>query len=87
GRAVGVLATIFNPQTVILGGFLNSIFNFDQDRLLASMRHSSIKSAHDGLIVKTSELGTSAVLLGAAELAFQPVLDSPAGTELTINRR
>lgn len=87
GRAVGVLATIFNPQTVILGGFLNSIFNFDQDRLLNSMRASSIKSAHDGLIVKSSELGTSAVLLGAAELAFQAVLDSPAGTELTINRK
>jgi hypothetical protein len=72
---------------VILGGFLNSIFNFDQDRLLNSMRASSIKSAHDGLIVKSSELGTSAVLLGAAELAFQAVLDSPAGTELTINRK
>jgi hypothetical protein len=27
------------------------------------------------------------VLLGAAELAFQAVLDSPAGTELTINRK
>lgn len=87
GRAVGVLATIFNPQTVILGGFLNSIFNFDQDRLLQSMRASSIKSAHDGLIVKSSELGTAAVLLGAAELAFQAVLESPAGTELTINRK
>jgi predicted NBD/HSP70 family sugar kinase len=87
GRACGVLATIFNPQAVILGGFLNSIFNFDQDRLLKSLRASSIKSAHDGLIVKSSELGTSAVLLGAGGLAFQPVLDSPAGAELTINRK
>jgi predicted NBD/HSP70 family sugar kinase len=87
GRAVGVLATIFNPQAVVLGGFLNSLFKFNQDRLLASMRHSSIKSAHDGLIVKGSELGTSAVLMGAAELAFQGLLDSPAGTELIPNQR
>lgn len=87
GRAVGVLATIFNPQAVVLGGFLNSLFQYNQDRLLNSMRHSSIKSAHDGLIVKSSELGTSAVLMGAAELAFQGLLDSPAGTELILNRR
>ena len=86
GKGVGVLATIFNPQAVVLGGFLNSLFKFNQNRLLASMRHASIKSAHDGLIVKSSELGTSAVLLGAAELAFQDVLDSPAGTELLVNR-
>jgi len=86
GKGVGVLATIFNPQAVVLGGFLNSLFKYNQDRLLASMRHSSIKSAHDGLIVKSSELGTAAVLLGAAELAFQDVLDSPAGADLLINR-
>ena len=86
GKGVGVLATIFNPQAVVLGGFLNSLFKFNQNRLLASMRLASIKSAHDGLIVKSSELGTSAVLLGAAELAFQDVLDSPAGTELLVNR-
>ena len=86
GKGVGVLATIFNPQAVVLGGFLNSLFKFNQNRLLASMRNASIKSAHDGLIVKSNELGTAAVLLGAAELAFQDVLDSPAGTDLLVNR-
>jgi predicted NBD/HSP70 family sugar kinase len=87
GRAIGVLATIFNPETVILGGFLNSIFNFDQARLLTSLRANSIKSSHDGLIVKTTELGTSAVLLGAAQLAFQSVIESPATAEQTINKK
>jgi predicted NBD/HSP70 family sugar kinase len=86
GKGVGVLATIFNPQAVVLGGFLNSLFKFNQNRLLTSMRNASIKSAHDGLIVKSNELGTAAVLLGAAELAFQDVLDSPAGTDLLVNR-
>jgi hypothetical protein len=51
------------------------------------LRANSIKSSHDGLIVKTTELGTSAVLLGAAQLAFQSVIESPATAELTINKK
>jgi len=87
GRAIGVLATIFNPQTVILSGFLKSLFNFNQERLLTSVRQSSMPSVNEGLLIKTGELGTSAALIGAAELAFQSVLDNPAGAELTINHR
>ena len=87
GRAVGVLATIFNPQTVLLGGFLTSLFRRDAPRLLAAMRASSIAPASEGLVVRGGELGTGAVLIGAAELALAPLLESPAGTTLVTNRR
>ena len=87
GRGIAQLATIFNPQTVILSGFLKSIFNQNQERLLAAIRSNSMSSVNETLVVKTGTLGTSAVLIGAAELAFQAVLDSPAGTRLAMNRR
>jgi predicted NBD/HSP70 family sugar kinase len=87
GRAIGVLATIFNPQTVILSGFLKSIFNFNQERLLSQVRANSMQSVNEALVIKIGELGTSAPLIGAAELAFQNVLDNPADTELVINRK
>ena len=82
GRGIGVLATIFNPQIVILEGFLDSLFKFDKDRLLAAVHASSLSSAHDGLIVRSGELGTNAVLIGAAGLAFAPLIQDPSGTKL-----
>jgi predicted NBD/HSP70 family sugar kinase len=82
GRGIGVLATIFNPQVVILEGFLDSIFKFDKERLLESVRSSSLSSAHDGLVVSSGELGTSAVMIGAAGLAFAPLIQDPSGTTL-----
>jgi predicted NBD/HSP70 family sugar kinase len=81
GRGIGVLATIFNPQIVVLEGFLDSIFRFNKERLLESVRSSSLNSAHDGLIVSSGELGSRAVLLGAAGLAFAPLIQNPSGTE------
>jgi predicted NBD/HSP70 family sugar kinase len=82
GRGVGVLATIFNPQMVVLSGFLASLFQFDSDRLLEVIRLSTLQSAHDSLLVRTGELGTRAVLVGAAELAFSNLLDNPAAAPL-----
>jgi predicted NBD/HSP70 family sugar kinase len=82
GRGIGVLATIFNPQVVILEGFLDSIFKFNKERLLESVRASSLSSAHEGLVVSSGELGTSAVMIGAAGLAFAPLIQDPSGTQL-----
>ena len=82
GRGIGVLATIFNPEFVILEGFLDSIFKFDRERLIAAVRASSLNSAHDGLVIRSGELGSNAVLIGAAALAFAPLIQNPSGTEL-----
>jgi len=87
GRAIGVLATIFNPETIILSGFLGSIFRSNPDRLLAVVRENSIKPVSETLLVKLNELGSSAVLIGAAELTFQAVLENPAEAGLTKNRK
>lgn len=82
GRAVGVLATIFNPQSIVLGGFLTSLFAYDTERLFEQTRLSTLKSASEGLLIHTSELGSSAVMLGAAELAFAVLLENPANAKL-----
>lgn len=82
GRGIGVLATIFNPQIVVLEGFLDSIFKFNKERLLQAVRNSSLNSAHDGLVVSSGELGTRAVMIGAAGLAFAPLIQNPSGTEI-----
>ena len=82
GIAIGNLANIFNPEVVILAGFLDSLFQFDQERLIKSVRASSLRSANERMVVRSSELGTSAALIGAAELAFGPLLSEPGNTKL-----
>jgi len=82
GSAIGNLANIFNPEVVVLAGFLDSLFQFDAERLLKSVRASSLRSANERMVVRSSELGTSAALIGAAELAFGPLLSEPGKTKL-----
>lgn len=82
GAAIGNLANIFNPEVVVLAGFLDSLFQFDAERLLKSVHASSLRSANERMVVRSSELGTSAALIGAAELAFGPLLNEPGNTKL-----
>ena len=86
GRTIGALATVFNPDTVILGGFLTSLRKFDNGGLLAGLHASSLTASHERLTITECALGSSAVLVGAAELAFAPLLDNPAGVSLMTNR-
>lgn len=82
GIAIGNLANIFNPEVFILSGFIDSVFQFDQERLLKKLRETSLRSANERLVVRSGELGTNAALIGAAELAFGPLLSEPGNTKL-----
>ena len=87
GHGIGALATVFNPDTVILGGFLSALRKFDSGGLLAALRTSSLAAANERLVIADCALGSSAVLVGAAEFAFAPLLDNPAAVTLVTNGR
>lgn len=82
GIAIANLANIFNPEFVILAGFLDSIFCHDKDRLIGAVRKSSLSSNNERLVIRSSELGSSATLIGAAEIAFATLLSEPGNTQL-----
>ena len=82
GRAIGALTTAFNPDTVILAGFLAAVRKFDSAGVLAAVRASSLAAASERLVIAECALGSSAVLVGAAELAFAPLLENPAAVRL-----
>lgn len=86
GRGMGALATAFNPDTMILGGFLASLRRFDSSGVLAALRASSLNASNERLLITDCALGSAAVLVGAAELAFAPVLENPAGVAFVTNR-
>ncbi|MGV0108681.1 ROK family protein [Arthrobacter sp. CP30] len=81
-RQVGLLAValvdfvnIFDPELIVLGGFLGSLVGFAGARLEDAVNEASLAGRVD---VRRAALGPELLLVGAAELAFQPLLASPA---------
>lgn len=82
-RALGNYVNIFNPEVIVLGGFLRSLYWYDQERLLQGLTNGSLSASREAVIVRTAELGSRSLLLGSAELAFENLLASPTSFEPT----
>jgi predicted NBD/HSP70 family sugar kinase len=68
---------LFNPEMVVLGGLLSQVWIARQQIVLDGLDPASLISARDVLDIRASKLGDDASLLGAAELAFAPLLADP----------
>jgi predicted NBD/HSP70 family sugar kinase len=77
--AIGVanFVNIFNPQTVVLAGFLASLYRFDQKHFHQVLRRHAIPAALDELEVFVGELGANALAIGASELVFEDLIADP----------
>jgi predicted NBD/HSP70 family sugar kinase len=69
---------ILNPQLVVLGGFLAALLAVDADRLRAGVASHSLSAAFGTVRLSAAELGSNLLMIGAAELAFEGLLDDPA---------
>lgn len=66
---------IFDPGLIVLGGFLGSLFGFHGDQLADAVNSGALAG---GVDVRRAGLGSELLLVGAAELAFRPLLASPS---------
>ena len=73
---------LFNPQVVVLGGLLSQVYIARREIVLDGLAPGNLISARDALDVRPSALGDDASLIGAAELAFAPLLEQPDRTEV-----
>ena len=81
-RQLGYLAValrnainVFNPQLVVLGGFLGSLHALAPERLEAAGRGAGAgRRRGERLAIARAELGSRLLMIGAAELAFAPLL-------------
>jgi predicted NBD/HSP70 family sugar kinase len=83
GAGISSYVNIFNPEAIILAGFLTSLFNFDPDRLLAAMKKGTLKAAQERVVIRNGELGEETLMVGSAELAFRDLLENPSEAQLT----
>jgi predicted NBD/HSP70 family sugar kinase len=82
GRWLGIglagIINILNPRLVLLGNFLADGYPYIRSALQAELDRRVLPASRRIVRVAPTTLGEDAPLLGAAELAFEPLLSDPA---------
>ncbi|AQT78927.1 sugar kinase [Mycolicibacterium litorale] len=76
--ALGNAVNMLNPGLIVLGGFLRAFPELAGAVLTAEMARHSLRAPHDLVRVVPATLGAETLMIGAAELAFAPLLADPA---------
>lgn len=77
GIGIRAIVNLFNPEVVVLGGCLAQVWRAEEDRVDAALRRSTMMSPREDVVIRAAALEDDSPLIGAAELAFGPVLDHP----------
>ncbi|MEV6343433.1 ROK family transcriptional regulator [Actinoplanes sp. NPDC051851] len=77
GFGVGNLVNIFNPEVVIFGGTLRDVYLVSAAQIRSRLNAVGLPACREHVRLRTPELGSDAALIGAAELAFEHLLDDP----------
>ncbi|MEO6350567.1 MAG: ROK family transcriptional regulator [Candidatus Limnocylindrales bacterium] len=77
GRGIATLVNVLNPRVVILGGLFARIYPLIEEQMKLEAAALSLRPSSAVVSIVPSALGVEAPLLGAAELAFERLLDDP----------
>lgn len=80
--ALGNFVNIFNPQVIVLGGFLAGLFELDGERLITGLKNNSLAAANERVVLREGGLGSSLLMIGAALLPFNVLTGNPSATQL-----
>ena len=78
GVGLGGLVNIFNPRVVVLAGLFGRMYPFVAETIERELDRRALPGSRDLVRVVPAGLGVDGPLLGAAELAFEPLLADPA---------
>jgi predicted NBD/HSP70 family sugar kinase len=76
GVGIRAIVNLFNPEVVVLGGCLAQVWRAAGDRIYEAVARSTMMSPQD-VVIRAARLEDDSPLIGAAELAFAPVLEHP----------
>ena len=77
GVGIRALVNLLNPEIVVLGGTLAQVWRAAEGRVDAALQRSTLVSPRAETLIRSARLGDDSPLIGAAELAFGPVLEHP----------
>ncbi|SDY79813.1 ROK family transcriptional regulator [Herbiconiux ginsengi] len=77
--AVRTAVNLFDPELLVLGGYLGGLHAFAPERLPAALARSAMRAPGSGVRIAQAGLGDDLLMVGAAQLALTRVLRDPAG--------
>ncbi len=86
GVGLSALVNIFNPTLVVLGGLFERMHPFMIDRVDLALDEHALAPSRELVSLVPGRLGADAPVLGAAELAVEPLLADPASRLGTVRR-
>jgi len=78
GTSLRNAVNVLNPEVIVLGGFLASIFAADSEFLIERVRSQALEASFEGVQIVPAQLGADLLMIGAAELAFAALLEDPS---------
>ena len=69
---------VLNPEVVVLGGFLAALYAWDAPTLERLVAEQAVAAPFEGVRIAPAELGADLLMIGAAQRAFESVLEDPA---------
>jgi predicted NBD/HSP70 family sugar kinase len=78
GIGLANVVNFLNPRLIILGGLLRELYPLVAGPVQQALRDAALRAPLEQLVLAGPELGPDAVLLGAAEFAWQDTLADPA---------
>jgi predicted NBD/HSP70 family sugar kinase len=77
GFAVANMVNLLNPRLVVMGGSLEDVLALAQEQVETALDQHAMAAARSMVELRASGLGEDGSLLGAAELAFGPLMADP----------
>ncbi len=84
GFAVANMVNLLNPRLVVMGGSLEDVLTLAQLQVEAALDQHAMAAARSMVELRASGLGEDGSLLGAAELAFGPLMADPLGALVSL---
>ncbi len=77
GRGIANVVNLLNPQVVVVGGYMRSLYPLVRREVDAALHEAALVAPRELVRVELPGLGADAVLVGAAETAFERLLADP----------
>jgi predicted NBD/HSP70 family sugar kinase len=84
GDGIANLINLFNPEVIVFGGILSDVYPATAEIVAKQLASSALAAPLSQVALVVTGLGGDSSLLGAAELAFAPLLQDPITAILAI---